>query len=192
MTRLFSVLTLVWQDVLRDFVLYFPTGVVVAVVVCVGYAIGVTQLNRSKVQPRELAVLFVLAVYVVGVLYITLLSRRAKDLDYYDLSYLFVTVSRSAYSVSQMVENVLLFFPLGCLLPMALPRKWRRSWMVVGVGCLFSIAIELIQLVTHRGACQIFDVMMNTGGTWVGYLCWWVLCSKSCKGFSPKNPRGFL
>ncbi|MGL4548170.1 hypothetical protein [Eubacterium aggregans] len=66
MTRLFSVLTLVWQDVLRDFVLYFPTGVVVAVVVCVGYAIGVTQLHRSKVQPRELAVLFVLAVYVVG------------------------------------------------------------------------------------------------------------------------------
>ncbi|MEG1431771.1 VanZ family protein [Eubacterium sp.] len=192
MTRLLNVLVLVWQDVLRDFLLYFPTGVVIAVAVCVAYAIVVTRLGHDKVQLKALVVLFILTVYVVGVLYITLLSRRVQDLDYYDLSYLFITVSRSVYSVAQMAENVLLFFPLGCLLPMALPRKWRRAWLIVGVGCLFSGAIELIQLVTHRGACQIFDVMMNTGGTWVGYLCWWLLSPKSCKGFSPKNHRGFL
>ena len=35
---------------------------------------------------------------------------------------------------------------------------------------LFSICLELMQLVTERGFCQIDDVWTNTLGAWIGWM----------------------
>ena len=64
--------------------------------------------------------------------------------------------------------NVLLFVPLGFLLPVLWKRF--RSFLWTGLlGFSFSLSIELLQLLTLR-ATDINDLMTNTTGTILGWL----------------------
>ena len=64
--------------------------------------------------------------------------------------------------------NVLLFVPLGFLLPVLWKRF--RSFLWTGLfGLSFSLAIELLQLLTLR-ATDVNDLMTNTTGTILGWL----------------------
>jgi glycopeptide antibiotics resistance protein len=66
--------------------------------------------------------------------------------------------------------NVVLFLPLGFLLPMLAPRL-GRFWPTVGAGFSLSAAIELSQ-VAFPGVrrADVNDVLMNTLGAALGYL----------------------
>lgn len=64
--------------------------------------------------------------------------------------------------------NVLLFVPLGFLLPVLWKRF--RSFLWTGLfGLSFSLSIELLQLLTLR-ATDVNDLMTNTTGTILGWL----------------------
>ena len=63
--------------------------------------------------------------------------------------------------------NVLLFVPLGFLLPVLWKRFRSFLWTALfGLG--FSLSIELLQLFTFR-ATDINDLMTNTAGTILGW-----------------------
>jgi glycopeptide antibiotics resistance protein len=66
--------------------------------------------------------------------------------------------------------NVVLFLPLGFLLPLLAPRL-DRFWRTVGSGFALSSAIELSQ-VAFPGVrrADVNDVLMNTLGTAAGFL----------------------
>ena len=63
--------------------------------------------------------------------------------------------------------NILLFVPLGILLPFRW-REYRTAKAAVTFGFGMSLAIELLQILTYR-ATDINDLMANTLGTAVGY-----------------------
>jgi len=66
--------------------------------------------------------------------------------------------------------NILLFVPFGYLLPLL----WRRAdhwWKVVLCGFVLSLGIELIQLVSHLGMFDLDDLMNNSLGAFLGWLC---------------------
>ena len=69
-----------------------------------------------------------------------------------------------------VIENIFLFLPFGFLFPVWLPKK-KTAW-TIPVGFLCSVAIEYCQLRTGRGFCQLDDVIMNTLGAEIGFLCW--------------------
>ena len=69
-----------------------------------------------------------------------------------------------------VIENIFLFLPFGFLFPVWLPEK-KTAW-TIPVGFLCSVAIEYYQLRTGRGFCQLDDVIMNTLGAVIGFLCW--------------------
>ena len=72
----------------------------------------------------------------------------------------------------QLALNAALFVPFGFLVPVL----WRelRSWgTVTGAGFLTSLLIECIQLCSFR-ATDVDDLIMNTLGTFVGYLLAWI------------------
>lgn len=69
-----------------------------------------------------------------------------------------------------VIENIFLFLPFGFLFPVWLPKK-KTAWTIL-VGFLCSVAIEYCQLRTGRGFCQLDDVIMNTLGAVIGFLCW--------------------
>jgi len=69
----------------------------------------------------------------------------------------------SDFTWFEVRANILLFIPIGFLLPLSV-KKMPLLW---GVG--FSAAIELMQLITCRGTCEIDDVISNTIGLVIGY-----------------------
>ena len=71
---------------------------------------------------------------------------------------------------ARVIENIFLFLPFGFLFPVWLPKK-KTAW-TIPVGFLCSVAIEYCQLRTGRGFCQLDDVIMNTLGVVIGFLCW--------------------
>jgi glycopeptide antibiotics resistance protein len=72
-------------------------------------------------------------------------------------------------TLAELFGNVLLFVPLGFLLPLLIPAM-RRWWQVLAVGAGVSLAIELYQLAWPgvRWA-SVNDVLMNALGALLGF-----------------------
>lgn len=64
--------------------------------------------------------------------------------------------------------NVIMFMPLGFLLPL-IWSSYRNGVRVVVTGLLFSLSIEFFQLFNYR-TTDIDDLLMNTLGAFFGYL----------------------
>ena len=67
------------------------------------------------------------------------------------------------------ILNILLFIPLGVALPV-LWNKFRSKKNSVLFGFAVSFVIELLQTLTYR-ATDINDLITNTLGTYLGFLC---------------------
>ena len=67
------------------------------------------------------------------------------------------------------ILNILLFIPLGVALPV-LWNKFRTKRNSVLFGFAVSFVIELLQILTYR-ATDINDLITNTLGTYLGFLC---------------------
>lgn len=98
----------------------------------------------------------ILIVYIFILLSITLFSRRS---GYYRTNFIpFRTYQKGL--TDQIKYNILAFIPIG-VLP---KRKWK--W----IGPALSVIIELIQLLFHKGQCDIDDLISNTIGVIIGIL----------------------
>lgn len=86
-----------------------------------------------------------------------------------------------AYSVWQyytrhafvnLFGNVGMFIPLGFFLPLLWRgmRKWWRTWLATA---LTVTAVELTQLFSLRGTCDVDDLILNLLGAAVGYILFW-------------------
>lgn len=64
--------------------------------------------------------------------------------------------------------NVIMFIPFGFMVPL-IWQKMRTLPYITVVGFLFSLLIELSQLLSRRGT-DVDDLIMNTLGAVIGYL----------------------
>ena len=80
-----------------------------------------------------------------------------------------------------IIENIIMFIPFGLLAPMVFERM-RKVRFCVFIGFLCSCGIELSQLITQRGYCQLDDVVTNTVGMLVGWGIWKMLSSVGIAG----------
>jgi glycopeptide antibiotics resistance protein len=80
--------------------------------------------------------------------------------------------------VAQHILNVLMFIPIGFFLCATI--YGIRFMHVIEIGCLLSVMIEILQLITRRGVCNIDDVIHNTIGCAIGYGIY-IFCSKIVK-----------
>ena len=70
--------------------------------------------------------------------------------------------------------NVLAFMPLGVLIPVSFPGV-DRWWMILLHSFWLSLCIELFQLVSHFGAFDVDDILLNTLGGLLGFFCFLVV-----------------
>lgn len=91
-------------------------------------------------------------------LFAAVVARGAQD----GRSYLY------RFSVVNLLGNVAMFVPLGLLLPVLLPGL-RLFWRFLLWVAAAIIAIELIQLFTLLGICDIDDLILNLVGATVGF-----------------------
>lgn len=79
-------------------------------------------------------------------------------------------------SPMQYLLNILMFLPVGFLLPLLWERytDWKR---VLGFGCFLTVFIETAQVFTFR-TTDIDDLMTNLAGAGIGYLAVRLLSDK--------------
>ncbi len=65
--------------------------------------------------------------------------------------------------------NVLFFIPLGLFLP-AIKVRFRYFPRFFRMLLIIDLSIEIIQLFTLRGVCDIDDVILNVTGACIGFL----------------------
>jgi glycopeptide antibiotics resistance protein len=64
--------------------------------------------------------------------------------------------------------NIVMFVPLGFFLRVLVP-KCRKFWRCMGAVAVIMAAVELCQLFTLRGFCEIDDLMLNLLGAAMGW-----------------------
>ncbi|MGH0680056.1 VanZ family protein [Bacillus luti] len=140
------------------------------IIFCIMFQIGV----YFKVK-RTISIWHFLWVYVF-LFYLSLVYRVTQiatvwDISNYEtwirVSQINLTLFDTAGSTTYLL-NIVLFMPLGFLLP-TIWSHFRKMKNTVCAGFLFSLAIELNQLLNNR-ITDIDDLFTNTLGAIIGYL----------------------
>ena len=126
------------------------------------------NLEKQQTRKRLLKICFV--GYILLVFWVTVFSRKAGS--HHEIVLLpFGAWGDSAEDHMHFAGNFLMMIPAGILLP-AINTKWK-SWKKVVLVCLiFSLILELLQLITGRGDFQIDDLWANSLSGLLGY---WIL-----------------
>ena len=150
---------------------------------------------EQKKKSAFLKVLFVL--YVLGVLFILFFARVNRgELYHWELfseEHLadrlqcipFATVHRfwvklNAQSINlqfvvrNIAVNLLLFVPMGAMLPMLFPKRFGRFWKTILFIVLFVFILEILQFLTFYGSADVDDLIFNTFGAAVGYFLYYM------------------
>lgn len=111
---------------------------------------------------------YLFALYL-SVVYIQVGMPLITAVQYYSFSprIQWPPVLRILTGVGDTVLNVMLFVPLGLMLPL-LWRNYRKWQSTVGFGFCLSAFIEVVQMFTGR-ATDVDDLITNTFGTLIGY-----------------------
>lgn len=129
-----------------------------------------------------LLLLFYLCVIIYFALFSDTLGRNVSYIDYqYNLTPFqeirrFITYRDAVplpIFVLNLLGNLLIFAPLGFLLPLIRMKK-TGPFRVLFYAALLSLGIELLQLVTKVGVFDVDDLILNTGGSLIGYVVYWI------------------
>ena len=158
---------------LDSLALVLIAGALFAVVVTAAFFFHKRKFHGEKKFPWGKVVLWLaFAGYVMIVLYATLMRMSGFHMQYNLHLFKAWREAWNNYSIKNIANvllNVAMFVPLGFLLPL-LWKPCRKWYVAIPSGFGFSLAIELIQLLTRRGVCDVDDLFCNTLGAAIGYL----------------------
>ena len=111
--------------------------------------------------------------WAVVTVFVTLLRSEPNDLPRGSAIAAFPCLARSYQRFTlqiwlNVLLNIALFVPLGVLLPL-LWKPFRKWYAALGAGFGVSLLIELAQLLTARGMCDVDDLFTNTLGAMLGW-----------------------
>lgn len=72
------------------------------------------------------------------------------------------------HSVINLAGNIVMFVPLGFLIP-AVWERHREFWKSIACAAGIILTVELLQLFTLVGSCDIDDLILNLIGVVIGY-----------------------
>ncbi|CCY70080.1 VanZ family protein [Eubacterium sp. CAG:161] len=154
-------------QLIRQVIKTIPLGILIGMVVLM-----IMKLLNKK---NKLAVV-ILAMYLSMIIQGTILFRPIGQINEIVLKP-FPIVGGARYMILYAIANALVFIPLGTLLPFV----WNRAKNVkvcVLMGFLMSLFIETMQLILCCGVVQTEDLIMNTLGTYIGYILYRVIKNK--------------
>lgn len=142
---------------------------------CILFQIGFYFKAKNNISIRHFLWVYVFLFYLSLVYKVTQIAT-VWDISRYEtwirVNQINLTLFDTAGSTTYLL-NILLFMPLGFLLPTIWPQ-FRKMKNTVCTGFFFSLAIELNQLLNNR-ITDIDDLFTNTLGAIIGYLLYSVL-----------------
>lgn len=148
------------------------------------------SMKKSDIRSQKKVLWGIGIIYVVGNIYFTLISRQVGLTSHLELmpfrtyANLFEVKLDSEQAsgswasvflhgilpIESIILNILLYYPLGYLLPILFPKLKPKH--VILIGCVCSIATEATQYLLKMGWCETDDVIHNTLGTTIGVWVW--------------------
>lgn len=98
-----------------------------------------------------------------------ILTNKEYYLDKWGAYAIYRAQARHAFI--NLVGNVVMFMPLGYFLP-TVSGKYRTLLCTLFAGAGLIIAVEILQLFTLLGSCDVDDLILNLCGVILGYFCW--------------------
>ena len=155
--------------------------------------IGAKLIDNDKLKMINIIIWFIL--YIILLIYLTLLDDLfyrgnkvlifdQKFLDYYLKYYVnlhpFKMISdfikaylngnlSLKYLLTNIIGNLVMFIPFAFFLP-RLFKKQKKFWIFFISVSLIIISIELLQLITFSGTCDIDDYILNIVGASIGFI----------------------
>lgn len=152
------------------YVIYSAPAAIVntALILLVYYILRKVGIIKTKLTIVRAAAIFLLVGWMISVYKLTMQGRGHRggvNLTLFgDLR-----STRSADDLEMIIYNILMFVPLGALLPLILKRAEKLYF--TGIASLAaSLAIELYQLITRCGIFELDDIIDNTAGGIFGYF----------------------
>ena len=165
----------------------YGVACVIGLIIFCGYLFFVRKSKKSQgqnISKKEIFCGLALSIYVAVLLGGTLLNRNVGEeylIEWVPFwSYYQVFTVDDSPLAWQMVYNVLVFIPMGILLPVNFPKVSKlRDVVICSVG--LSLIIEVVQLVSKLGLFEFDDLFHNTLGAMIGYGVWrvWRKCWKN-------------
>ena len=115
-----------------------------------------------------------LGLYVIFILYMTLLYREKGDAGInLNVFWSYSQFFQKKALKQEILNNIWLFIPLGCILYNVFSKP---QYLIILI--IFSIMIELLQLLLNIGLCEIDDIISNAIGGIVGYWTGYTLSKR--------------
>lgn len=122
------------------------------------------------IQKRREVSAALLGIVIALILWTTILGRETQAggvlfyKPFHSFGHIWRDIQRGGLR-GNFIGNILLFIPVGLLIPVI--TGWKRRTIAVGTG--FSLLIEVTQLLTGRGVFDPDDIILNCLGAAIGY-----------------------
>jgi glycopeptide antibiotics resistance protein len=158
------------------------TGIISTLPFLIPYRILLTSQSKKigyKLSIEHTVIVYIFVYYLAGVLIITGISS-IRDIFHNSFGIInpkvlnippkinLIPFRWITEGVRPYIENILLFIPLGFMLP-CIWKKYEVLWKTALSGITFSLIIELSQLFNGR-VTDIDDLLMNTLGALIGWV----------------------
>ena len=104
--------------------------------------------------------------------YLHVLTNREYYLEKWGFASIYAFQARQA--VINLGGNVGMFIPLGLFLPWVFTNL-RKAWKTLLTAAGIIILVEVLQLFTLLGSCDVDDLILNLVGVWLGYGTFFIL-----------------
>ncbi|MRX73874.1 hypothetical protein GJU40_17200 [Bacillus lacus] len=165
-----------FKEIIIRLSVYFVPAIVIAVVF-LAFSLIIIKMRKKNINPssggkKKALIGSLLVAYYFIVIGITNLSRGESYYGIINLNifsgYVEAWNSFSVISFQLIVFNILMFVPLGILLPLYSSRFMKFKWILIG-SFVATLMIETFQVVTGRGIFELDDIFHNTLGGVLGY-----------------------
>lgn len=147
-------------------------GGIIFCIAFTGYRFYRKRGGTCKLTNVQGAAVFLLVAWMTLVVGLTILDRGADyggQVNFWLLSgYVTAWKNRSLIEFQFIVFNMIMFMPLGFLLPL-LEKRLRRYVPILVISVMVSLCVETAQLLTARGIFDLDDILHNTLGGLAGY-----------------------
>jgi len=89
--------------------------------------------------------------------------------------------------IVNILGNILAFAPFGFMLPL-LNKKYRKFFLITFMSILFSLSVEVAQMLLKVGIFDVDDILLNSIGGILGYL-FFAICNSIYRRAHAKNKK---
>lgn len=145
-----------------------------AIVLIVNYC---SMQRKHSVLWKQILSRCLFAFYLVMLLAVTFLGRA--DVEGVSIipfsSYIEAWKKASLIAWRNIAINIIMFIPFGFLLPLIF-KKADNLLQISVFTAVFSLGIEFLQMLSHRGVFEIDDIINNFIGSIIGYTILKSIC----------------